>query len=155
MGLQRAMTTGLAARLFGPEPAKSLALLRAAWPLAVGPEIARRTEVLAVEGKSLRIHVPDAGWRKVLHRMQREILTRLREIAGELAPRRLGFSEGLIPSAPIAEVNVTPTDAPGRDLPSVPPSVAAEAQAIVDPDMRARFLETAARYLNRTRSRTS
>src|SRR5574341_1196686 len=37
----------LAARLFGTKPEHTLALLRAAWPSAVGDELARRTEVAA------------------------------------------------------------------------------------------------------------
>jgi len=95
MGLERAVGMNLAAQLFGSAPERTLALLRAAWPQVVGAELARRTEVLALEGDSLRIRVPDAGWRKGLLRMRREILQRLRALAGDLAPRRLGFTEGL------------------------------------------------------------
>src|SRR6266513_1118397 len=84
-------------RLFGTSPARTLALLQAAWPMAVGPELARRTEVVGVENRTLRVRVPDAGWRKVLHRSQPQILARRRDIAGEaLAPRRMGFLEGAI-----------------------------------------------------------
>src|SRR4029453_5794720 len=75
-------------------PPRTLRLLEAAWPLAVGPELARRTEVLGIEGGTLRVRVPDAGWRKVLHRMQPQILGHLREIAGDLAPKRMGFVDG-------------------------------------------------------------
>jgi hypothetical protein len=50
--------------------------------------------VLGIEGGTLRVRVPDAGWRKVLHRMQPQILGHLREIAGDLAPRRMGFVDG-------------------------------------------------------------
>src|SRR5678815_2906688 len=92
--MERISGRSLAARLFGASPARTLALLEAAWPLAVGPELARRTEVLGIEGGTLRVRVPDAGWRKVLHRMQPQILAHLREIAGDLAPRRMGFVDG-------------------------------------------------------------
>src|SRR4051794_36926337 len=94
MALRRAVGDGLAARIFGGGPIPTLALVRAAWPRVVGPDVARRTEVLAIEGSTLRLRVPDAGWRKVLHRMQGDILRRMREVAGSLAPRRLGFTEG-------------------------------------------------------------
>ncbi|PYQ22807.1 MAG: hypothetical protein DMF81_10980, partial [Acidobacteria bacterium] len=80
MAFNRA-STGLASRIFRL-PAARLALLKSAWPLAVGPELARRTEVLAVEGRTLRVRVPDTGWRKVLHRMQPQIVARLRGVAG-------------------------------------------------------------------------
>jgi hypothetical protein len=141
---------GLAARLFGSAPERTLALLRAAWPRVVGPELARRTEVIALEGDSLRIRVPDAGWRKGLLRMRREILTRLRDLAGDLAPRRLGFTEGFpagtAPSLP-------PILPPAPEVPAPPPSPAlsAEAARIRDPELRARFLEIAGRYLARTK----
>ena len=92
--MERISGRSLAARLFGASPARTLALLEAAWPLAVGPELAWRTEVLGIEGGTLRVRVPDARWRKVLHRMQPQILAHLREIAGDLAPRRMGFVEG-------------------------------------------------------------
>ena len=98
--MDRISGRSLAARLFGASPARTLALLEAAWPLAVGPELARRTEVLGIEGGTLRVRVPDAGWRKVLHRMQPQILSHLREIAGDLAPKRMGFVEGGISNRP-------------------------------------------------------
>ena len=98
--MERISGRSLAARLFGASPARTLALLEAAWPLAVGPELARRTEVLGIEGGTLRVRVPDAGWRKVLHRMQPQILAHLREIAGDLAPKRMGFVEGGISNQP-------------------------------------------------------
>jgi len=133
-------------RLFGKRPAATLALLRAAWPLAVGRELALRTEVLALEGRALRVRVPDARWRKALHRMQREILSRLRAVAGDLAPTQLGFSEGAVTGASDVETrqDLHPVE-PGP----APPEVASEAEAIPDPEMRALFLRTAALYLER------
>lgn len=150
MSLSRAATTGLAARLFRPGTPQSLALLRATWPLAVGPELARRTELLAIEGTTLRVRVPDARWRKVLHRMQREILAQLSELAGDaLTPRRMSFTEGPLaateaaPAAAVAPVAGPP--------PLAPPSLVDGAQAIADPEIRDRFLRTAAGYLARGR----
>ena len=171
--MDRVSGLSLAARLFGSSPQRTLALLQAAWPMAVGPELARRTEVIGVERGTLRVRVPDAGWRKVLHRMQPQILGRLREIAGELAPRRMGFLEGqmardpgLERSAPAGESGVerhevavdaggfqggsrTPV---GRSV-SAPPEmndVAAVAAAIPDPEIRAQFAATMARYVDRS-----
>jgi hypothetical protein len=140
--VKRAIGSDLATKLFGSDPARALALLRAAWPLAVGPELARRTEVIALEGNTLRIGVPDAGWRRGLLKMQRDILGRLHRVAGDLAPRRLGFKDGCAPRP--ADPGPIPAVAPA---PRVPPAVAAAAEGIEDPEIRARFLETAARYL--------
>ena len=112
--MRRIGDAGLARRLFGTVPFRTLALVRAAWPRAVGPDLARRTEVVALESATLRVRVPDARWRKELHRMQPQILARLREIVGDLAPRRLGFMEGPIAPAPSREATrtVTSTDRP-------------------------------------------
>ncbi|HVR71809.1 MAG TPA: DUF721 domain-containing protein [Vicinamibacteria bacterium] len=147
---ERANGSDLAARLFGRNASLTLELLRAAWPRAVGEDLARRTEVVAIEGATLRIRVPDARWRGVLHRMQPDILARLRDVAGTLAPRRLGFMEGGLPAPAPRRAAPRETGAPSAPC---PPALAREAAAIADPEVRDRFLETAARYLARTAGR--
>jgi hypothetical protein len=147
--LRRTTSLGLATRLFGGSPERAFALVRAAWSLAVGPELRRRTEVVGMEGRVLRVRVPDGRWRKELHRMQPELLRRLRDIAGELAPARLGFVDGgLAPQEPL------PAPEAKREDPPPPPAVAAEAAAIEDEEIRARFLESAALYLGRGKGRS-
>ena len=51
MALRRIADASLARRLFGAVPARTLALVRAAWPRAVGPDLARRTEVVGARGR--------------------------------------------------------------------------------------------------------
>jgi hypothetical protein len=146
VALTRAGASDVAARLFGGAPERVRALLRAAWPLAVGPELARRTEVLGIERGTLRIRVPDARWRTVLHGMQPDILRRLREVAGSLAPWRIGYVEGGMKdpdSLPPPRLPVAPA--------ALPPEVASGAAEIGDEEIRDRFLATAARYLDRSR----
>ena len=145
MGLQRFQAVELALSVFGGEPAR-LALLRGLWPLAVGHDVARRSEVIGLANEALRIRVPDARWRRALFRMQRDIIVRLRRSAGRLAPARLGFVEG-----PVAEAPELPALAPA---PAAVASAALliSAAAIEDPEIRARFVETAARYLGRAQS---
>jgi len=143
--MDRPSQPDLAARLFGASPERALTLLRAVWPAAVGPKLARRTEVVAFDRGLLRIRVPDAGWRRQLVRMRSEILTRIRRIAGGVAPHALGFVEG-----PVAAL--APSDAPPVTPASpatAPPDVAAAAESITDPALRARFLAAAGRYLRR------
>jgi hypothetical protein len=186
MGLSRAGSSVSVARVFGRGTPAALALLKAAWPSAVGPELARRTEVLALEGSAMRVRIPDARWRKVLHRMQPEILERLRGVAGDLAPRRLGFSEGGPVSAPqLTEAGSTPaevldeatggartrvfrsgaspptteagstpaevldeaTGGARTPMTTLPDGLAVAARCIDDPEIRARFERSAARYL--------
>jgi hypothetical protein len=150
MRFERASGSDLAAQLFGRTASNTLELMRAAWPKAVGEDVARRTEVVAVEGVTLRIRVPDARWRGVLHRMQPDIVARLRDIAGTLAPRRLGFMEGALAAAAPRKAAAAPDTGEAR---CCPPAIVQEAAAIVDAEVRERFVETAARYLARTAHR--
>ena len=143
MGLNRAATPGLAARLFPPGSPQAVALLRAAWPRAVGGELARRSEVVAFEAGTLRVKVPDASWRRALHRMRGDILARLRALTGPVAPSRLGFVEGSVATPP--EPAAPPAAAPGP----APEALVQAAEAIADPELRARFLASAALYLSR------
>jgi Dna[CI] antecedent DciA-like protein len=144
MPLTRAGAPDVASRLFGGSPERVRALMQAAWPRAVGAELARRTEILGIEKGLLRVRVPDARWRTVLHRMQPDILRRLREIAGRLAPWRIGFVEGGIQEPPAVTLP-RPQDEP----PPAPPEVTLPAAAIADDEIRRRFLATAGRYLHR------
>jgi len=136
----------LAASLFGATPERRLALLRAAWPGAVGAELARRTEVMGLDAGVLRVRVPDAAWQRSLFRMRGQILSRLRRVAGDAAPRSLGFVQGgNLAAAPPVDPPVAPR---APDAPA-PASVRAAAQSIADPDVRAEFLKMAGRYLGR------
>jgi hypothetical protein len=142
-----ARSADLAVQLFGAKPERTLALLRAAWPVAVGPELARRTEVISADRGVLRVRVPDANWRRSLWRMRGEILGRLRQVAGRLGPRSIGFVEGPLSSAP------PEATAPGQVEQSAvaepPTSVIDAAATISDDELRAEFLAVAGRYLGR------
>jgi Dna[CI] antecedent, DciA len=140
--MARSFPAAIASHLFAAAPERRLALLRAVWPVAVGRELARRSEVVAFAHGVVRIRVPDAAWRRVLLRMRSEILARLARLAGAAAPRRMAFVEGGV--APEPERAAPPAP------PSPPPAlVVAAAEAIPDRDLRAIFLETASRYLAR------
>jgi hypothetical protein len=148
MSLTRPAAVDLAVRLFGGSPERTLALLRAAWPLAVGPELARRTEVVAIEGTTLRVKVADATWRKALLKIRGPLHGRLRRVAGDLAPARFAFCEGPVSrppqsraSGPVARAGAPPSAA-----------LAAAAEGIEDAAIRAGFLDSATRYLARSRS---
>ena len=134
-----------AARLFGGRPDHTLALLRAAWPAAVGPDVARRTEVVALDRGILRIKVPDVRWQRTLLRLRGTILGRLRSVAGGAAPRGLGFVTGVVAEAP----EPLPAAAPPADPPPPSPALVEAAGGIPDPELRARFLAAASRYLGR------
>jgi len=141
--MKSARNPDLASRLFGASPEKALALMRAAWPAAVGPELARRTEVVALDRGILRIRVADATWQRGLVRMRGDILARLRRVAGSAAPRALGFLDGPVSEHPPEAVVPRPV--------AVAPSagLVAAAEVIPDPRLRAQFLAVAARYVAR------
>ncbi len=143
----------LAARLFGSNKERTLALMRAVWPAAVGPELARRTDVVSVDGGVLRVRVPDATWQRGLARMRSDLLRRLRAIAGSAAPRSLGFVLGGPVADPSREAPAVATSehADGRFKASglAPEEVRTAAESIPDAQQRERFLAVATRYLDR------
>jgi hypothetical protein len=142
--MQRPRHPDLAARLFGAKPEHTLALLRAAWPSAVGEELARRTQVVALDRGVLRVMVPDVRWQRSLLRVRGDILSRLRTVAGRASPRTLGFVTG-----PVAEPASKPQPATVVERAEPPAAVREAAESIPDPELRARFLEAAGRYLSR------
>src|SRR6185503_11368517 len=149
MALENSDHRGLVRRLFPPGSPQRLELMRAAWPLAVGKDLACRTEVLALEGRTLRVRVPDARWRKVLHRMRGQIVERLQAVAGDAAPDRLGLQEEQMGAPRVARVPAARVEPAA--LPKVAPAaVSAAALAIADEGLRRAFLDTAARYLGRS-----
>jgi hypothetical protein len=142
--MDRPRSPDLAFRLFGSKPEHTLALLRAAWPTAVGEELARRTRLVALDGGVLRVMVKDMGWQRNLLRMRGDILARLRSVAGRAAPRTLGFVTG---DVPIPEPQ-PPPKAPSA--PVAPPAAVADAAlSIPDAELRAAFVAAAGRYLAR------
>jgi hypothetical protein len=144
-----ALPATLAERLFGGPPERRLALLRAVWPHAVGAELARRTRVLELRGGTLRVAVPDAIWRKVLHGMQATLRAQLRARVGALAPSRLAFQELALDDA---EARPAPPARPACEPDAPPdPELLAGAAVITDDEIRAGFVRSAARALARRR----
>lgn len=142
--MKRSSPASLNVEIFQATPARRLTLLKAAWPAAVGRELARRSEVVALDGDLARIRVSDAVWRRSLWRMRQDLIARLRRIAGRAAPHALSFVEG-----PVA-ARVEPL-VPARVVEPVPlpPLVAKAAALIPDDDTRRRFREAVGRYLSR------
>jgi hypothetical protein len=143
--MRRPSPTDAPTELFRATPARRLTLLKAAWPVAVGPEMARRSEVVALDGARARIRVADATWRRSLWRMRGDLLARLRKVAGAAAPYALSFVEGPVaappgrPGSPTRAVEPVP----------LPPALADAAELIPDDATRERFRETVGRYLAR------
>jgi hypothetical protein len=146
MALRKALFPGNPPAFF--TEATALALCKAAWPQAVGARLADRTEVLGLDHGMLLVAVPDGRWRRILHRLQREILSRMWAVAGGFAPRRLGFVERPMPPP---EPAATQPEPPGP----LPEIVQRAADTIGDTELRSRFAESARRYLARPQAPTT
>jgi len=126
-------------------PASGMAPIIEAWPLAVGPEIARNAwpARLARDG-TLHVHTQDSIWAFELTTRAEEIRTRL----GEVSPRRLSFAPG-----PLPEPSVTPLE----QIRERPPEPTAEhvakaeslARVIRDEELRKVVAKAAAASLSR------
>jgi hypothetical protein len=151
MTLRRAPISRALSELFtGPG---ALPLVREAWSSAVGPDLAGRTQVVSFSAGTLVVRVPDGRWGRILHRMKRDILARLRETTGRIAPRELAFSFG---SLTAQEAFAMPGAPPTPHLPRAQAASAelvASAAQIDDAELREAFLRSAGRYLARTRAR--
>ena len=118
------------------------------WPHVVGAGVARNSAPVGLRRDVLVVRVTDARWRRALHRMQRDIIVKMRDRIGPvLSPARLGFLEG--------QVAAPPAEPPWQATPPADPpaAVAVAAEAIDDPELRAMFLRTAGRYLENSRAR--
>ncbi len=57
-------------------------IVRAAWPQAVGKQIARNSRVIGVRGRRIIVEVPDSLFQQNLASFERAILRNLAQIAG-------------------------------------------------------------------------
>lgn len=145
--MKRTDPSDVTATLLAMSPERRLTLMKAAWPAAVGPDLARRSEVVALDGEVLRIRVPDGTWRKNLWAMRKDLLARLRRIGGKAAPRGLGFVEGRVQAAENERSREEP--APTPVVAPLPRDLEDAAAQIPDEEARQRFRDAVGRYLGR------
>jgi len=72
-------------------PRTGLAAVQAAWLEAVGEQLAAVAEPVSERSGTLTIECAEAVWVQELDLMQTQLLERLREQLGELAPEALRF----------------------------------------------------------------
>lgn len=72
-------------------PRTGLAATQAAWAGAVGEQLAAVAEPVSERAGTLTIECADTVWAQELDLMQEQLLERLREELGELAPSTLRF----------------------------------------------------------------
>ena len=72
-------------------PRTGLAALQAAWPGAVGEQLAAVARPVSERAGTVFVDCADAVWAQELELMQEALLERLRGELGELSPRALRF----------------------------------------------------------------
>jgi hypothetical protein len=131
------------------EPARGLVELVAAWPDAVGPEIARNAwpARLARDG-TLHVATSSSTWAFELTHLEAEVRDRLLAKLGESVPKQLRFAPGRLPS-PAAE----PPEDGRRDPPAVRPETRSQAESLTagieDEELRNAVARAAAASLER------
>jgi hypothetical protein len=114
---------------------------RAAWPGAVGPQVARNSIPVRCSGDALVVHCSSAVWVSELTLLEQQVRERLVAALPE-APPRLRFRVGDITGAGGGE---EPAGAPGRSPSPQARAAAAElARRVSDPELRAAVEEALA-----------
>jgi predicted nucleic acid-binding Zn ribbon protein len=87
----RPAATALQAALQQVAPKTPLAAVQAAWPQAVGEQLATVATPVSERAGTLTVECADAVWAQELDLMQETLLARLKEALGESAPEALRF----------------------------------------------------------------
>ena len=126
-------------------PASGMAPVIEAWPLAVGPEIARNAwpARLARDG-TLHIHTQDSIWAFELTTRAEEIRARL----GRAAPRRMSFAPGPLPE-PSLELFERARERPPEPTPEDVAKAESLTRGIRDEELRKVVAKAAAASLSR------
>jgi hypothetical protein len=126
-------------------PSSGMAQVVEAWPLAVGPEIARNAwpARIARDG-TLHVHTQDSIWAFELTTRAEEIRTRL----GNAAPRRMSFAPGPLPEPPV-ELSEQARERPPAPTPEHVAKAASVTRVIRDEELRKVVAKTVAASLSR------
>ena len=76
---------------FSPEVADPETRVRAAWTVAVGPRIARRTRATTLVRDSLVVEVEDFVWQQQLSRLEHFLIRNLAKELGEALVKKIDF----------------------------------------------------------------
>lgn len=128
-------------------PTGSIGRLVELWPALVGDSIARNAWPgrVARDG-TLHVATSSSAWAFELAQLTPVILDRLREQAGEAAPKRLRFAPGPLPepAVPATETSRRPPAKPSRETRAEARRIAA---AVADDELRALVARAAAASL--------
>jgi hypothetical protein len=135
-------------------PAAGMGDIVAAWPEAVGPQIASNAwpARLARDG-TLHVATSSSAWAFELTQLESQVRARLSEFTGDFTPTRLRFAVGTLPEPASPAV---PSEK--RTEPKVGPALRAEGERIAapinDPELREAVAQAIAASLAAARART-
>jgi hypothetical protein len=119
---------------------ESLAL--ALWEQAVGEALAKNTKPLRLYRSTLIVIVPSQAWRKELHLMRTEIVTKINENAGFRLIQDIEFRVDL-------NFAILPVALPEADSKSTTEPLDLPIESISDQGLRDRLIAAASSYLQR------
>src|SRR4249919_3483311 len=119
---------------------ESLAL--ALWDQAVGEALAKKTKPLRMYRSTLIILVPSQAWRKELHFLRTEIVTKMNENAGFRLIQDIEFRVDL-------KFTILPTTLETPDLKTTAEPLDLPIEVILDPGLRHSLIAAASSYLKR------
>lgn len=111
----------------------------AAWPLAVGKELAGRTRAERLHGTVLTVRVVSSSWANELAYMKTSLLSKLQATRGGEAVTDLRFSIGPLEGAPLFDEpaqNENAAAAPPLPLPPDDPAIERALSELADPVLR-------------------
>jgi hypothetical protein len=135
-------------------PAAGMAEIVAAWPEAVGAQIAANAwpARIARDG-TLHVATSSSAWAFELTQLEEQVRARLSEFTGDFNPTRLRFAVGTLPE-PVSPA--APSEK--RTVPEVGPAFRAEGERIAapinDPELREAVARAIAASLAGARART-
>ena len=122
----------------------SLELVGLKWPVAVGTELATRSEAASLDDGVLTVRVTDAAWGRMIMKLQAEIRSRLNAAMGFRAVKWIRFVKDGKPLS-------IPAPAPAKAVPPEPAepseSIRKAAESLEDSELKELMLRTATRYL--------
>jgi predicted nucleic acid-binding Zn ribbon protein len=117
-------------------PADGMAEIVAAWPAAVGEEVARNAWPARVaRDRTLYVHTSSSAWAFELGQLAAQILERLRSAIGRAAPASLRFAVGNIPQPDLAAAERVGPTAP-RPGPQERAAAAELTASLTNPELR-------------------
>jgi hypothetical protein len=115
-----------------------------AWKRVAGEGLARHAKPTMLRDTTLTVEVADEVWRKQLHRMSADLLSRLNKLLKREIIKAIDFRVNLALAKPS-----TRGCEQTRRRPSLPIDIISSAEGIQDPELRERFIRAAENCIDR------